>query len=246
MGSKYIEFSNVEKDIFKNFIKFIKSFGIKEESLYVLPWNKNGELAKISNKTITEIFHHILKIQKGKKFDTIYIPKIIKSSKESIIKSALRGAFDGDGYVGRKNKLVAISVKSKKYIKDIIEMLNKLGIYARYYGPDKKEKYHCIIGRKKDVIKFEEKVGFNHKKRKEWLNNVTKSFSKYEYSIRGQTKDNILKIMSKREKITARDLSKIIKRDTSTADFHLKKLFKEGVLNYNKKGKMYIYIQQGA
>lgn len=85
----------------------------------------------------------------------------------------------------------------------------------------------------------------NNKTRKEWLDKIIKSFSEYEYSIKGETKDNILRIISKREIITAKDISKIIRRDPTTADFHLKKLFKGGLIDCNKSNGINTYSIKG-
>jgi intein/homing endonuclease len=174
---KEIEIANNDikvLDILKN---FLFSLGIKEGSIHEKPWNK-GINIKICNRTFARLLNSIFEIPSGNKCGIIRIPAIIKISPDSVVASSIRGALDGDGWSTESTRRVGIQSKSKEYISDIHLLLqNRFNLISHFRGPSK-GKYTCDMGRKENLKRFQELIGFNNEKRNLKLQRMLLSYKR--------------------------------------------------------------------
>ena len=85
----------------------------------------------IHSKPLVLILHKKYQIPLGLKYNFLIIPKIIKESNIKIIKKFfLKGIFDSDGniYLHRGRKCVQLRQKSEKFIRELQDLLNDVGI----------------------------------------------------------------------------------------------------------------------
>ena len=99
------------------------------EPRLIFPKNLSG--FEIHSKSLFEFKHNILKIPYGPKIERITVPRtILESKNKEIYRSFIRGLFDTDGciYIARGNyPRISITIKSKIFMKQIYNMLKKLG-----------------------------------------------------------------------------------------------------------------------
>lgn len=237
---KMIEIANDDIKVLKNLKKFLKGFGVSEESVYEKEWNK-GKYFKICNRSFVRLFCLIFDVKPGKKYDVIKIPDVIKISPKSVIASALRGAFDGDGWVVKRTRRVGINSKSKQYMKDIHELLSIFNVNSYFRGPDKRGRYLCEITRYSNIKNFQKFIGFYNEKRMKGLEEIVFYLSKNpQYSI-SEAHEVILEKINKFEIIDTKKLSFLIERSEETTNRHLKELYCSGKINRNKVGKRFFY-----
>jgi hypothetical protein len=160
---KEIEIANNDIKVLEILKKFLISLGIKENSIHEKPWNK-GKNIKICNRTFARIMNSVFEIPRGNKCGIIYIPKFIKKSPMSVIASSIKGALDGDGWTTESIRRVGIQSKSKKYILDIHLLFKKFKIKSYFRGPYL-DKYTCDIGKRENLKRFQNLIGFNNTKR---------------------------------------------------------------------------------
>lgn len=172
---KNVEIANNDFGVLERFKSFLFKIGIESDSIHQKPWNK-GLYFKICNRTFARIMSSIFEIPVGKKCGIIFIPKIIKYSQPAVIASALRGAFDGDGWSCFRSRRTGIQLKSKQYVQDICELLQKLGISSYFRGPNKEDKYLCEVTRQQNLIRFQNIINFDNIKRKESLSRIVSNY----------------------------------------------------------------------
>lgn len=172
---KNVEIANNDIDVLEKFKLFLFKIGIEQDSIHQKSWNK-GLYLKICNRSFARLMNSIFEIPIGKKCGIIFIPQIIKDSQPSIMASALRGAFDGDGWSCFRSRRAGIQLKSKQYVEDICELLQKLGISSYYRGPNKEGKYLCEVTRQENLIKFQNIINFDNSKRRESLSSIISNY----------------------------------------------------------------------
>ena len=93
---------------------------------------------EIYSKALFEFKNKVLGIPYGEKKEKIEIPQLLlKTKNKEIYRAVIRGLFDTDGcihIVKRKNyPVISITIKSKKLIEQLAEMLKKLGFIPTIY-----------------------------------------------------------------------------------------------------------------
>jgi hypothetical protein len=241
---KMIEIANKNKallDIIKNFCNNL-DIG---NSVYEQPHHGNSFL-KITNKTLTNFFIEFLGCKAGKKFDTIKISEIILNSPKEIIASALRGAFDGDGWVCMSIKRIGIAMGSREYIKQVSQLLiNSFNIKNSTYGP-RDNKYTCEITGIHNIKKFKKEISFDNSYRQERL---IKIISELEESYKTRFHKNCslyecLKIIRENPNCTSKLISERLNRKRDSIMVSLKKLREKDKVLFiqsKEKGKEYKY-----
>ena len=102
------------------------------------------------------------------------VPKEIKNGTIEVKREFLRGLFDGDGCVSRKN--VSISSVHEKGLKDVAELLHDFGIETNLKRGHNGTFILSILGGYHAFKKFEKEIGFTIERQKHRL---TKMLSKY-------------------------------------------------------------------
>ena len=137
--------------------------------------DKNTLVYRMYTKEIIEFFRS-LGYKFGPKYDTVFIPKSIMSDKFLYI-SCLRGIFNSDGTIYRryskkyKNhpkhysnyKVIQFKCNSKRLIKQIKIILNKLSINTNKISKTKENSYTFRITSQEDINRFIKIIGMNHK-----------------------------------------------------------------------------------
>lgn len=95
------------------------------------------------------------------------LPLEIFKSDEDIIEW-IRAFFDAEAHVNMHAKNIKVSSINKDGLIEVKEALIKLGIHSKIYEYSPKNErwstnYLLIIGRKADLFKYRENIGFNHK-----------------------------------------------------------------------------------
>ena len=129
----------------------------------------NSNFLIINSKPVFRFFRNVLKIKVGE------VPIIIKNSTETNKKQFIRVVFDAEGSVdpdylrGR----IRIFQKSKKFLEDMIEMIEDAEIFVNGpYGPHFKKPsknfhyhsswYSIEVRKKSEVLKFIQEIGSSH------------------------------------------------------------------------------------
>src|SRR3989344_3735986 len=128
--------TNLEVEYYQNYIK----------SLYKKLYNLNLNVKQfdsvsgfeIYSKGLFEFKNKVLGIPYGEKVERIEIPKeILDSKNKEIYRACIRGIFDTDGciYLSKEDTytVLSITIKSKKLIDQLEDMLKKLGFLPTKY-----------------------------------------------------------------------------------------------------------------
>lgn len=107
----------------------------------------------------------------GKNSYTWYIPKFITNSSKKVTCSWLRAFFDDEAHVSKSQKRIVLNIVNKNGLKQIQDLLKKLGILSKLHGPYKYKKfqsYHLNIYRD-SLKKYANLIGFTHPKKRQNL-----------------------------------------------------------------------------
>jgi len=239
---KTIEISNTDKGVLEKIENFCRKIRL-EKSLYQRKHNDNGILFVLCNKTLTNIFIEFLGCSFGSKFRTIEIsPKILNLTQESLA-AAVRGAFDGDGWVCIRSRRVGIAMGSEKYIKQISQVLkSRFFIKNKVYGP-RERKFTCEILSLRYLVKFQKQINFDNFHRRdaliETINLLNLSYQKRFHP--NCALYECLKIINYNCGINSKIIALTLKRQQGSIRQILHKLRNKELVLYTKKGKEFIY-----
>ena len=90
----------------------------------------------------------------------------------------VRAFFDAEAHVNLSSKQIKVSSVNKEGLSEVKLLLKGLGIHSEVYRYEPKKdnwstNYLLIIDRKKDIEKYRDKVGFNHKSKLSKLYKLT-------------------------------------------------------------------------
>ena len=125
-NSQEIDHFEYMKKLFEN------TFGLN----FKIYSKKNSMRLKCYSKKLADLLHHEFGVPKGRKLGKLKIPKQIFGSKK-YLESYIRGLFDTDGstYIRRKKDLVVeIISKDKRYLSEVKAALNSLGFICGISG----------------------------------------------------------------------------------------------------------------
>ena len=115
----------------------------------------------VNSKILKEFLKHIgLKFGRG---DEKEIPQIIYKRNEEEIGALLRGLFDTDGSISINNSgnpIITLTLKNRKLLQQVLELLMFLGI-AAYYKTSRKKYGEIRIHGEKNIKIFKDKIGFS-------------------------------------------------------------------------------------
>lgn len=102
-----------------------------------------------------------------------FVPSFISSKASKI--EWLRAYFDCDGYVSKK--YIQVQSVNKKGLEQMKDLLLEFGIESKIYSYERKQKswntnYMLNINGRKKMLKFREKIGFNHRLKKNKLEKI--------------------------------------------------------------------------
>ncbi len=164
-------FCNQEKEVINRFNYLInQTFECK---ITIIIDKRDGTY----NSFPQSIIGRILANKIGFKEKIFKIPDFTKEE----IPHYIRGLFDGDGTIHLyKNKVVIPTIKIttqyKEHAEKIKLLLEKINIYSRICKEKRKnsEWFNVVITRKKDFLEFIKKIGSNHPKKKERMDDIKK------------------------------------------------------------------------
>lgn len=237
---KNIEIANNSDEVLHWIESFVNSLGI--EKICKIPWNKGSRL-KICNKSLATLLNFIFEIPKGSKSERIRIPQILFDSPKSVISNALKGAFDGDGFVVKRNYRIGMNSKSENYLKDVSELLSQLNIESYLRGPDSRSRFFLEISRFSNLKKYKSIIGFRNLKRRKSLERAVKKLSEEPHysplKVKGLVKEEINKGND-----TTNKIAESLNRSADTIRHHLRELKShEEVKNIKKGRKVYYQLE---
>ncbi|MDO8460710.1 MAG: LAGLIDADG family homing endonuclease [Nanoarchaeota archaeon] len=108
----------------------------------------------IYSKPLVIILNKKYQIPLGFKYATITVPLIIKNGYKTQKKAFIKGIFDSDGnmYVHRGSKTIQIRQKSERFIKEIKEVLDSLGLNFKEPYYDKANGSYVIWSSKRVLV----------------------------------------------------------------------------------------------
>lgn len=236
----YIQFVNKENSLIEKVENFFKSIGLPEKRLFL--YEKKGiKCLTIRSYVLARLFDKIFGVTPGNKSAIIDIPDfVIKDQNMSI--AAVRGAFDAEGSITfTGSRRISISSTSKVWIFKLKKILNNLRITSIIYEEKSKRKspiYRILIHGIVNIKRFSEIIRPEHKKRKEKLEEVIKSYWKNpEYIFHKAILESIREGINRRREIS--DKLKV-KLDVISNNIYL--LRKKGFIEPSEK----VYSNSGS
>lgn len=158
-----------DDEIINYFSRTVKSKFDLEVPLYQAGNSETCKEANINSKMFNEYLKHIgLKFGRGNEKE---IPSIIYHRTEKEIGALLRGIFDTDGSISINNggnPIISLTLKNRKMMQQILELLMFLGITPYY--KNQRNKYGIIrIHGSKNINLFKEKINFRIKRKADKL-----------------------------------------------------------------------------
>ena len=147
-----------DKEYLQQIFNNIKAI-IKTKTVPTEPKKRGNRISRlciaIRNKELFLFFNETLGIPKGKKSDTIRIPKLIKDSDIRIKKQFLAGYFDTDG--GFRGKTLGFTTASYDMQTDVSKLLDELEItYSldKWFNKKYIKMYYGVRLKKKEIDNF--------------------------------------------------------------------------------------------
>lgn len=197
-------------------------------------------------------FKHYLNSYGPNKCENWKVPQKILDGNYRIKAVYLRGLFDTDGTVTmnlkRQTKRLALYSKNKNALRDIKKILKIDFNIDSYITKSEKiynnalYKWHALsITNQLSVKKFNEKINFNHPRKRKKLKEVIKSYCGVQEKYYN-TKEVIINFLNTNVRLSTKDLTKSLKRADSTIREHLNSLLKEEVIKrdiefFNRYGR---------
>ncbi len=146
----YDKSDNLNKEYTITFLDNSKIYvKIKEENGKLISKSTYKVVSSILNLSIcsitfTKLLNLLLKIPAGKKSNTIFIPDILKNSPQNVKIEAINAVLDSESWVSKIiEKRVGIGLNSRKYLIELKNIFNEVGINAYIR---KKDGYLYITG----------------------------------------------------------------------------------------------------
>lgn len=222
-------------------IKMISSLKVKTTS-YIQDTFYNSRFARF--------LHNTFEIQLGKKSYDIFMPKLLKDADRDIKKEIIGIVVSCEGNIGNfsnSTRLISIKMGSKKYLSDLLKMLNEFDIISRIYKAENKL-WTLKISRKKNMEQFNKAIRLFHSEKIRELNELINSYSKNRFAHWEADKAYLMAVKNFGP-ITSEKLSEFMSKDTNHIRSRLKILMESGYLKrvggrcygYYRKRDPYIY-----
>lgn len=172
----------------------------------------------------------------------LHVSDVIKSDEKLII-AAFSALIDCEGSInwyGLKRE-ISISMKSKDYLEEWSNLLNKLGIGNKFRK--RGDLWEVNISGWEDFKRLEDKgLKLYHSQKYEKWKNMMAGFKRNQIS-RGSYKDfYVNKLNELGRKVTAKDFSKYINKSKRVTNHYLLKLEREKMISCNKKIWPHLYF----
>jgi len=89
----------------------------------------------------------------------------------------VRGFADGDGsvYCGKYQKSIEITNTDISLLRYVSQLLERIGIYSKIYGPYR-NRYYLHIDRYKDIVEYYRLIGFSINRKEKTLSRIVKRY----------------------------------------------------------------------
>ncbi|MFW6026822.1 MAG: anaerobic ribonucleoside-triphosphate reductase, partial [Candidatus Woesearchaeota archaeon] len=156
-----IRLTSNDSEIIDFFVKVINDKFDLDSSISKAGSSKTCLDVTVNSKILKEFLKHIgLKFGRG---DEKEIPQIIYKRNDEEIGALLRGLFDTDGSISINNSgnpIITLTLKNRKLLQQVLELLMFLGI-AAYYKSSRKKYGEIRIHGEKNIRLFKDKIGFS-------------------------------------------------------------------------------------
>jgi intein/homing endonuclease/superfamily II DNA or RNA helicase len=222
------EIHNRIRFLFKDLFDYIQ--GLKNKT-----YNENIIVHSIQ---ISRIFESLGINVLHKSADKV-IPKAILVSPKTVIKSFLKGYFEGDGSVEKSNKGISCSSKSIELIKQIQLTLLLFGIVSKrklkmVKVKNERRPYWILYFFGKDVDIFKNEIGFVSKRKNEELNSIC--------GLSRNTNQDIIPNGNIFLKKSMKDIITYLRQQPNQKNFSIKGSGWKGLVGYAYKYKLESYI----
>ena len=163
--------TNSKEEIMQKIKRFLKHLSLYNSQKI----NKNS--LRVYCKSLVRLLHKLTgeplnQKGKGRSCKIKQVPNFIYQTNKDFIGNFLKGCFDGDGHVGKKE--ISITTASEILTGGIANLLELLGIefYIR-----KNKTYYKILIPIHSAKKFKEKISFSHKDKLSKLNKLIKKYN---------------------------------------------------------------------
>lgn len=198
--------------------------------------SKNPQLGKGTK----DVYRARLRSKDMYEFLKSYDINKLKESSDEIKAMFLKGFFDSEGHVTRKQKNGQITVGVVNYsiihlVRALLESLEiKIGSLNEKALIDKKY-YYFSIASIESLQKFRDKIGFSIKRKQDRLINILNNSTSYNEIIRKKeqyqnNKNKVYSIISKNQGICIYEISKKLGWSTSKVNNYIKSLMKENII----------------
>ncbi|MFQ6118474.1 MAG: LAGLIDADG family homing endonuclease, partial [Methanosarcinales archaeon] len=120
----------------------------------------------VSSKTFYYYLKEVLGYPVNKLSHQKEVPKIIFSSSINIRSAFLRGLFETDGYISKRDPVIEYSTSSPTLSNQVLYLLLNFGIVGRLKVKEKERKhFRIIVSGKQFLKKFKKKIGFMSKEK---------------------------------------------------------------------------------
>lgn len=201
-----------------------KSFGLKTKIEKIK--GKNAWQASFRNKVIVRYLTNFFGFPKGKKFDTVDVPIIIKKAPLNLQKAFVCGVFTFDGCV-RFDKSISFSSRSKKLCNSLYDIIIKSGLQInKVVGTSHNQPMYVLRTNTKISRKelFEWLHFFEPRTRKHLMIKEIMSGYKFHYNSLGESLNHLEKSLHHRIK---KPIIKMIKLASQLNEFTTIKLYQK-------------------
>lgn len=158
--------------------------------------NTNKKLLEDFSKDVLDVYK--IRVRKRKSTDLVFkskrvysrikelgggntrgwsIGKEILQSKKITKSFWLRAFFDDEGTVDKTNFVVRVKSMNNEGLSQAKELMDSIGVTTRITGPNCDDSWYLTVSRR-DLIKFQKEIGFNHPKKKLLLDKILKKPNK--------------------------------------------------------------------
>ncbi|MFH0973695.1 MAG: DNA topoisomerase VI subunit B, partial [Candidatus Micrarchaeota archaeon] len=170
-----ITLANQDKQLIDVFCdKMHETFGVNYRVLYN---DEKRYYTAVTSSTLAAKVFKLLGVPRGRKFDSFDLPPLLLSLDDQNLSAYLRGLFDAEGSIAKRNRAVTLMIANKNALEKIFYALLRFGIFASTNKAGKHRRI-MICGRR-NLELFVDAIGFTNAAKnqliKQIINRITAS-----------------------------------------------------------------------